>query len=73
MEVALAFVVSTAEAQSNNNGNGNGNGGDDNGYDAKAVEELMEWRKRLGEESKSLDPGGAVEGKHELTETLQSA
>lgn len=55
VEAALAFVTSTAEAQNNNNGS-----------DAKAVEELMEWRKRLGEESKDLDPGGAVEGKLQL-------
>lgn len=59
MEVALAFVVSTAEAQNSNNG---GDEGDD-GYDAQAVQELLEWRKRLGEETKELDPGSAVDGK----------
>lgn len=55
VEVALAFVMSSAETQNNNTGS-----------DAKAVEELMEWRKRLGEESKDLDPGGAVEGKRQM-------
>lgn len=60
MEAALAFVVSAAET--NGNGNDGGNN-DDNGYEAKAVHELLEWRKRLGEETKDLDPGGALDGK----------
>lgn len=59
MEVALAFVVSTAEVHSKTNGGETG----DNGYDAEAVQELLEWRKRLGEETKQLDPGSAVDGK----------
>lgn len=58
MEVALAFVVSTAEAQNGNNG-----GDTCDPYDAKAVQELLEWRKRLGEETKELDPGSVVDGK----------
>lgn len=59
VEVALAFVANTAEAQSNCNGADAG----DNGYDPEAVEELLEWRRRLGEETKELDPGTAVDGK----------
>lgn len=59
VEVALAFVANTVEAQSSKN---SGDAGD-NGYDAQAVQELLEWRKRLGEETKELDPGKAVDGK----------
>eukprot|EP00903_Cladosiphon_okamuranus_P012052 g11316.t1 len=57
VEVALAFVASTVEAKSNSNGADAG----DNGVDAEAVEELLEWRRRLGEETKELDPGSAVD------------
>lgn len=60
MEAALAFVVSAAESQSSNSNNNNNDG--DNGYEAKAVHELLEWRKRLGEETKDLDPGSALDG-----------
>eukprot|EP00752_Nemacystus_decipiens_P008634 g7710.t1 len=57
VEVALAFVASMAEAQNSSNGADTGS----NGYDAAAVEELLEWRRRLGEETKELDPGSAVD------------
>lgn len=62
MEAALAFVVSAAENTVNNQEIGASGDADDGGYDAKAVQELVEWRKRLGEETSDLDPGGAVDG-----------
>lgn len=64
VEAALAFVVSTAETSSSIGGNGSTSANDESGYDAKAVQELLEWRERLGEETKNLDPGDAVDGKN---------
>ncbi|CAM9259276.1 unnamed protein product [Ectocarpus sp. 12 AP-2014] len=69
VEAALAFVVSTAETPSNIGGSGSTSANDENGYDAKAVQELLEWRERLGEETKNLDPGDAVDGR--LSEELK--
>ncbi|CAM9718090.1 unnamed protein product, partial [Ectocarpus sp. 13 AM-2016] len=48
VEAALAFVVSTAETPSNIEGSGSTSANDENVYDAKAVQELLEWRERLG-------------------------
>lgn len=62
MEAALAFVVSAAENPGDRQEVGASGDADDSGYDAKAVQELVEWRKRLGEETSDLDPGGAVDG-----------
>ncbi|CBJ25844.1 conserved unknown protein [Ectocarpus siliculosus] len=69
VEAALAFVVSTAETTSSIGGSGSTSANDENGYDAKAVQELLEWRERLGEETKNLDLGDAVDGR--LSEELK--
>ncbi|CAN0272101.1 unnamed protein product, partial [Ectocarpus sp. 12 AP-2014] len=69
VEAALAFVVNTAETPSNIGGSGSTCANDENGYDAKAVQELLEWRERLGEETKNLDPGDAVDDR--LSEELK--
>lgn len=53
VEAALALVISNARNKCD---------GDDDGEecDAKAAQELLEWRKRLNEESNDLDPTDAV-------------
>ncbi|CAN0075535.1 unnamed protein product, partial [Pylaiella littoralis] len=59
VEAALAFVASAAESQSSTSSSNNND--NDNGYETKAVHELLEWRKRLGEETKTLDPGSMLD------------
>lgn len=57
VEAAITLVVSTTK---NNGGiesgsDGGGSGGGRDGFDAKAVQELLDRRKRLSEETNDLD------------------